>query len=310
MLRIFHGRGAGVAASIAFLALGLTGCGAQEEALTAPTRSQTGSGLDVSPGLDRQSGAIIFPHERFTLSLKEQDILNAALTYSMRECVTSQGISYSPVSGGWDPIYDASNYFGVWTTTMAERFAFVNPMTQADMRANGVTINGVPIPDSTAPPPAWASNNFNSDEALTAIDGCLTLPESARFDSLQFTPGPWAAEFGNVSDRAPQTQEWKDAVGEYRQCLLDKGIEPDPEGELGVVGQNSGTIDAEQISLALEVVACKDQVKLVERLAGQIAAFQAPIIDEYATDLVAYRAQLDAVVAEAREYLATQGVSE
>ena len=113
-----------------------------------------------------------------------------------------------------------------------------------------------------------------------------------------------------ASDLAPQTQEWKDALGEYRQCLVDKGIEPDPDDKFGVVGQNSRAIDAEQISLALEVVACKDAVKLVDRLAAQIAAFQAPIIDKYATDLVAHRARLDAVVVEAREYLASQGVSE
>ena len=310
MLRVFHGRRAGRAAVIALLALGLTGCGVQEEALSAPTRSQTDSGLSVSPGLDRQSGAIIFPHERFGLSLEEENILSAALSYSLSACVAPKGIPFAPYSGGWDPIYDASNYFGVWTTTMAERFAFVKPMTQADMRANGVTINGVPVPDSTEPPPAWKSNDLSTDEAQAAIDECLALPESARFDSLQFARGPWAAELATTSELASQTQEWKDALGEYRQCLIDKGIEPDPDDKLAVVGQDSSTIDAEQISLALEVVACKDQVKLVERLAGQIAAFQAPIIDEYATDLVAYRAQLDEVVAEAREYLATQGVSE
>ena len=192
---------------------------------------------------------------------------------------------------------------------MAERFAFVTPMTEAEMRANGVTINGEPIPESTSPARTLPSNNVEDPEVQAGIERCLAEPEMSRFD-FQLPPSPWAADADAAYDSAVQSQEWKDAVADYHECLRDKGMEPDlRDNQLSVVGEDSSVIDAEQISLALEVVACKDQVKLVERLAGQIAVFQAPIIDEYAVDLTALREYIDQFVADSQAYLAAEGAT-
>ncbi|WP_162246138.1 hypothetical protein [Sanguibacter sp. Leaf3] len=309
MLTASSGRGARSAVFAGVVALVLAGCSTNEDSRVAPPTEASTSGLDVSPTLDRESGAIVFPGDRFDVTNAEAVLLAAASGYVVKDCINDHGISFSPPVDAWDPLYDVSSYFGVWTVPVAERFGFVSPMTSADMRANDVMVDGEPVPESSEPPAAWRSNDLGSEEAQAVIAACSSADGAARFDQLALTAGPWQADLDSAFDAARQTQEWDDAVDEYRGCLSDKGIAPDPDDELAVVGQDLYAIDAEQISLALEVVGCKDDVMLVDRLAGLVSAFQAPVIDEYATDLVAYRASVDAVVAEARALLADHGVS-
>lgn len=52
------------------------------------------------------------------------------------------------------------------------------------------------------------------------------------------------------------------------------------------------------------MVECKSQIDFVERLADLMAQQQAPVLVEYADELLAERATADAVVAEARAVLA------
>jgi hypothetical protein len=310
VLKASYGSWARSATFLAVLAFALGGCGANSEPLAAPSRAANNSGLDVSATVDRQTGAIVFPGSRYSLTDSEANLILDAGDHAAEICFNDNGISYAVPPVSWDPLYDISNYFGVWTVPVAERFAFVSPMTTADMSANGVKVNGEPVPESVEPDEAWRANDLSSDEAAEVAAECDLLPDVKRFDLESLLPGAWQAELNAAFDLARQTQEWKNVFEEYHECLVGKGIEPDLEDGLAVIGQDNSEINAEQIVLALEVVDCKDQVKLVDRLAGQIAAFQAPVIDKYATDLVAYRAQLDKSLVEAREYLATLGASE
>lgn len=308
MLKISSGSRARPAAYLAILALGIGGCAANSEPPTAPSRAANNSGLDVSAGVDRETGSVIFPDARYSLTVPEANIILDAGDRAAATCINDNGISYTVPPVAWDPLYDISNYFGVWTVPVAEQFAFVVPMTTADLRANNVRVNGAPVPESTEPEEAWRSNDLGSEEAAKVVAKCSLLPEVKRFDLESLRPGPWQVEFTAAIGLAHQSNEWKRVIEEYRQCLSEKGIEPDAEDGLTVIGQDDDEINAEQIALALEVVDCKDQVKLVDRLAREIATFQAPIVDKYATDLVAYRAQLDEMLVEARKYLASQDV--
>lgn len=310
MLKLSSDSRARPAVFLAVLALGLGGCGANSEPPTAPSRAASNSGLDVSAAVDRETGSIIFPDARYSLTVPEANIILDAGDRTIAACINDNGISYAAPPATWDPLYDISNYFGVWTVPVAERFAFVVPMTTADMHANGVKVNGEPAPEATDREEAWRSNDLTSDEAAKVVAECILLPEVQRFDLESLRPGPWQVEFNAAFDLARQSHEWENVLEEYHLCLTEKGIEPDTEDGLAVIGQDDGEVNAEQITLALEVVDCKDKVKLVDRLAGEIAAFQAPTIDKYATDLVAYRVQLDNMLVEAREYLASQDVSE
>ncbi len=289
---------------VALLSIGLSGC--SDDSVAENSAPPGISGLEVTAALDRETAAIVFPLDRYSPTSQESSEVSSALSLAMSKCMNAAGFSFSPAIFPTDPLYEASNFFGVWTSGMAERFAFVMPMTEADMRANGVTFNGEPLPESTAPAGAWRSNNVEDPEVQTGIEKCGIEPEVSRF-VYQLPPTPWAADADAAYDSARQSREWKDAVADYHECLRGKGMEPDlRDDQLGVAGQDSSVIDAEQISLALEVVACKDEVKLVERLAGQIAAFEAPIVDEYAVELTALREYVDQIVADARAYLAAE----
>lgn len=292
---------------VVLLALGLAGC--SDDSVAESSAPPGSSGLEVTATLDRETAAITVPLDRYSVTYKEGADIFSAQSLAMSKCMTAAGFSFSPTTFPTDPLYDASNFFGVWTSGMAERFAFVMPMTEADMRANGVTFNSEPIPESTAPARTLPSNNVEDPEVQAGIERCLTEPEISRFD-FQFPPTPWAADADAAYDSAKQSQEWKDAVADYHECLRSRGMEPDlSDDQLSVTGGDSSVIDAEQISLALEVVACKDQVKLVKRLAGQIAAFQAPIVDEYAVELTALREYIDQFVSDSRAYLTAEGAA-
>lgn len=297
----------GRGALVALLALGLAGC--SDDSVAESSAPPGSSGLQVTATLDRETAAITVPLDRYSVTYEENADIFAAQSLAMSKCMTAAGFSFSPSTFPTDPLYAASNFFGVWTSGMAERFAFVMPMTEADMRANGVTFNGQPIPESTAPAKGLPSNNVEDPEVQAGIERCLAEPEMSRFD-FQLPPSPWAADAQAAYDAAVQSQEWKDTVADYHECLRGKGMEPDMrDDQLSVVGGDGSVIDAEQISLALEVVACKDQVKLVERLAGQIAAFQAPIVDEYAVELTTLREYIDQFVLDSRAYLAAESAA-
>lgn len=264
------------------------------------------SGLDVSADVDPVDASIVFPADRFVLSDKELDLLRSAQSYAIAECVQEKGLAYTPFEPSYDEIYDASNYFGVWTVAIAERFGSVKPMTVADMRANMIEVEGG-LPEPTGESTPWGFESDDEELITSAYSECASRPEAENL-APETPKGPWNAPLAAAYETARETERSRAALDDYHRCLRERGLEPINDSSAGVKGQDPRTLSAAQIELALQVVECKTESRFVERMAAEIAMAQAPVIDEYASELVAQREDLEDSIRAAQERLAAEGI--
>ncbi len=221
-------------------------------------------------------------------------------------CASAKGVDYSPLDLPQQPLYDVSQEFGVWTVDQASKFGFVRPSPTEDLRANNVDVDGG-SPASTPRPPERFVGDLPQQEQRIAFD-CRKSEQWKQFDlGRVFRGGPWAQALSDASESAIAGDAARTAIGEYHTCLASKGLEPHPELVFAVKGADFAAISAEQIELALQVVACKDRVDLIRRMADIVAAAQAPIIEKYATELSAQKERMDALRLQAKSYLAEHG---
>lgn len=269
-------------------------------------------GIDLTAAVDPDAGTIVFPAARFGLTAEEQQLLVTAFTVMRSRCAQGLGVDWraDPVVR-YSTLEEASHFFGVWTEAHAARFAFVAPMTNADLVANGYVPEGsVPVHDGSpeqadlgAGSEIGAHNAALSEEDLERAMTCNDDEAVARFSQAQIEQPPGARRIGVVMQGLAELPEAEQVYADLDRCFEEHGLTPDPEAP----GMPEGwelVIDEEQISLALQTVACKTEVDLVPRLADLVAEQQAPILAEYADELVAYRADLDTLVAEARAVVA------
>jgi hypothetical protein len=231
----------------------------------------------------------------------DAEILSSAYSYAVAECAKGVGVRYVPLRADHEPLYDASNYFGVWLERYATQFGFVTPMTPADMAAN--QIQGAPAVDAAQDDDGQMNDLTAADRS--ALQPCFESDEAARFDPVKLAGSePWNGPLGQIGAEFYGYPEVKQVVDDYDSCLRGLNLEPNPEAPGSVRGADSREISPEQIELALQVVQCKDKVDYVQRLADIMAEKQAPIIEEYATDMVSSKEAIDNVVALAETFIA------
>ena len=263
------------------------------------------SGSPLESEVIPETAVIVFPGDRFQPSREESALLLQASVLVTAECAQARGVDWRamPMSP-YSSVYDASNYFGVWTVAIAREFAFSPPMTERDLLGDDAPIS--------AEQAAVGEANTWITEAEQAIVHECASPESNRFSAAVSSSGSgeWNAAL-EASTRGFDTNE--DVLAAYADlnaCFRDVGLEPDadPDSRGFPLGADAEAVDDEQIALALQVVYCKTQVDFVPRLAAIMAALQAPVIEQYLPDLTAQRGRIDEAVAEARELIAANGL--
>lgn len=268
---------------------------------TAESTGPTTSGLDLSADLDRQSGAIVFPADRLKMTRSDVETLDSAYSFAVAVCAKDLGVDYSPFAPNDEPLYEASTYFGVWLEKHAQEFGFVAPMTPADMAANGV--KGAPPVTEHAPGAGPDSAQLSEDDRA-ALEPCFTSQDASRFDAVSLAgAAPWNGPLGQIDAEFLGYPQVEEVVAEYDACLKVNGLQPQPDTPGFARGADTREISAEQIELALNVVACKDEVDYVQRLADIMANKQAPIIEDYATEMVAQKDKTEQAVSEAEAYI-------
>ncbi|MBD7982918.1 hypothetical protein [Oerskovia merdavium] len=266
------------------------------------------SGIDTTASVDPVNGVVKFPGDRYAqLTLNDQILLNLASSHVESECASAAGVHIDPLDVKPSAVYDISDLFGVWTSDVANRFAFVPPMTQADMKANGISVDRQQADDSSTRTARFYGDLTSDERAI--VDECRESDDWQRFNpGNAYKPGPWTQPLADAVEDALTSGESKTVIAEYHGCLDSKGLTPDPESPFAVKGANRTVVSQEQIVLALDVVACKDETDMVQRLADVVAERQAPIITEFEAELVASRVKLDDALTSARTYLAERGV--
>ncbi len=296
-MRIRRGLPLVVAVAVAVAVAVVGGCGLGDSAPSEVVPTQV-RGISLEAELNEETGAVVLPADRFTETFLEMDLLATASSVAVGQCAAERGVTLTPPKPLTDPVYVAEQYYGPWTRDQAERFGFVEPMTQADLAANGIVAG---TPDADGPPP----NGDLTDEDWKVVDACAAAPQSTRFDDALRHVGPWYAELEAVRDQVFDDSEAKDALADLEACYEQAGIGVSRDDSPGWPrGANGSVIDQQQIQLALASVECKQKTDFTARVAAVEARLQAPIIVKYADELVQKRAEIDQALTAARALLA------
>ncbi|MBI9115722.1 hypothetical protein [Sanguibacter suaedae] len=262
-------------------------------------------GIAMAPELDEQAGAVRLPLDRFVETPEELDVLTVAGSVLTFRCARDQGVP-AQASGqlpeSSHAIYESESYFGPWTTDQAQRFGFVSPSSDNDLVANGITERAEGTAEPTVPPNARLTE---ADWAV--VDECVDGPEQKMFAAALTHDGPWEESMQALPEALLRDDRTEELVSELTECYEDHGLEPGDELAWYPRGARADEISEEQIVLAMQVVTCKEEIDFTMRLAKVEAELQAPLVEKYADELIAKRAQIDEAVVKARAVIAANG---
>lgn len=273
----------------------LVGCGASDRAAPAPT---TAPGLDLGATLDSASGAVTLPFERFIASGEEEALFDAAREALVARCAQELGVPYYGIEHSYPEEYRSDMAWGPWTVDQAERFANTLPLTPADQVANGLVPAGSAAADRYHP-----NFELTDDQRATVESSCTDSEDYRYFEQVGVGDGPWDEQIAPIWNSLPDRDDVQTLLGELGACYRAAGLQP-VTGQPWLVTAGSWEISEEQVTIALQIVTCKDEVDFTRRIAGIEAGLQAAVVLEHADELVAQRAELDAAVQRAREVLA------
>lgn len=251
--------------------------------------------------LDRSTGAVILPYDRFVPTWLEADLINVGGSAALALCAKDGGVTFVPPAPLDDPVYSSEHYLGPWTTDQAERFGFLRPASERDLIANGVIEGDLP----EAPVP----NEGLSDADWLVVDECAETSAVTEFNEALNVDGPWLDEIQAVADSLLDHPRAKELVSRLGECYREHGLTPLRDYPVLPEGVGERGISEHSIALALTVVGCKDQVEFTEGMAALEAELQAPILAKYERELAAQRERIDAALDEARQLTARLSAS-
>ncbi len=266
------------------------------------------SGVNLKSEVNPTAGTVVFPGDRFALSEVERMHLVDADLVAYAVCAREHGVPFYAqfIGNGKAPEYSMSGGFGgPWTVEMANKYAYLGPMTEADMIGNGIIS------------PTEKNEYVNPNESITPEDreimskGCRKYKTAEKFRRYSEQQGrPPAVDslmVSNLWTKIKKDSDYNPLISDLKKCYADSGISVKPSSDaiLGftVVGADYSTINAQQIELAVRDAKCQVKIDFMQKMADIIAKVQAPIIVENLEDLTAWRKQLDEVLKEADEYI-------
>jgi hypothetical protein len=305
------GRGLAPVCVVGTVVVGLTGCTGSSDA-HAPSGSPSvgsaaqtaagASGIDLSAEVDEKLARVVLPSDRFSFDDADAALLSEAGNVQTAVCARAQGIDFVAMPLLSDiEVYRQEQFFGPWTMAQAQKFGFIEPMTDADLRANRFVPQNYGK-QSTARTDVAAHNAPVVEKHRAELEACAK--KSAKLtDPIRSAPrAPWHDELNAAVDPVATgtDPEVKAVLDELNDCLKKNGLKPDPERPGFVEGVDVNHITEEQIELAVQVVQCKQDVDFTQRVATIWAAREAPVLEKYAKELVAQAAANKKVVDDAQ----------
>lgn len=300
-----------VTISSAIIFFGVAGCGAASskgDGTSHSTSSDSAQVETVLEGLNRKAevdpdtAIVTLPVDFVSIGEQTESSVifrarEAALAKCAREKLNVPWTATAP--DPYIPTLHMWTKYGPWTTSVAEKFAFVEPMGDGALIVNGF----VPAPEGHEFIP-WPNEDISEDSRNQVFEVCNSDPEVIRFDEESlWVNGPGQEALNSEQLEVNRDQRMRELFTELSACYSEYGMEMSPTYP-GFITADTQLINEEQITLALQTVECKARINFTQRAADIIAERQIPIIEEHAEELVAAREKWDATVAEAKEYIA------
>lgn len=278
-----------IALGVGAVALGLSAC-------TAATAEAPPGAPLLTASVDEDAGTIALPADQFFLTEAELDEVVSASGVAMINCLEAAGIESVEGRGRVIPDNDMSRVYGLWRMADAEQYGYITPESDEKLEALARNSRG---------------GGEMSEAELAARHECATTPELIRFQN-PYPKADWVSELSAASSAAESSVEWQAVISEWEECLADAGVEVEP-GALTPTGLDYTAIDRREVTesdvrIAVADVTCKHDVDLIQRLADLEAAAQSPVIAQHRDEMLAARAELDAILADARRVLTEAGL--
>ncbi|WP_415855993.1 hypothetical protein [Sinomonas sp. G460-2] len=240
--------------------------------------------IATTVNLDQDAEQIDFPLDKFMLSIPEADKVDQANSVKMQQCLTAKGekIDLSPYNR--HRAFAGERPYGAWSLKNAQE-------------------RGYDMPDGFTGPKDLDLSKLG-EKFNEAWDACLATALVSKS-----APSEKTAErlFRQAAMLAPQSEEFKKAVGEWKDCLKSKGIGlRDADSWNPDLSATNG--DKEKIiRIAVGDVECKQTVSLVQRLANIEGSFQTALVKQNESQLRAERQGIDTLLAKADEAILSAG---
>lgn len=251
----------------------------------SPGPSAQGGDWDVDPTataeVDPEAGTIQLPMDRYWLTEAETAFLLSARSLAVNLCAQEAGvIGHWEMIEAWEP---ENRRYGVWVRSVAERYGYSLPVREDDFVPNNAEVDGTAVyEECAATDPDTTQFNF---EAIRPA-----------FDIATVTHGMSDAVFAS-----PAAEE---VLADWEQCLAEHGLARDTSSETPwMVAGTTTDLTESNIAAAIVDVDCKASVDFVQRLADIEASYEQPIVDEYQSEFEEMRAEYDAMLELARQYL-------
>lgn len=282
--------------------MSVSGCVSESEG----SASASLRGINPNAELDYENAVVHVPRDYVDTNFRDYDynLIDTATEGAFIKCVREEvGVDLKGYTVERDePVRRIFWRYGPWTKPVAEKFAFVPPMTDGELMANGY----VPRPaDYVEPESLYPYEGLSEEDREKMRDACSSDPDVQRFlMDPERSYGPGEVALNDTWDQADNDPEMKALVEELDACFQTKGLEANPRVIGDPKGADRNLIDEDQIDMALKTVECKDQIDFTQRVADILAKHQMDVINEHADELFAHRQELDDLVADAKQYIA------
>jgi hypothetical protein len=236
--------------------------------------------------VDEATGTVTLPLDEWFLSRQERAVVSSAREAYIVRCMTDAGFGDTAELVG--PVQEPpgnghAERYGAWKVQTLEAMGYERPQP--------VYANVIRTGDAAA-----------EEHRLTCFDELRTLGIEWDYDRFEQIAPAGAETFA-------YTDEGQAVLGEWRQCLVDNGVEPPAEASDMVPAEAHGAPLAEQVRIGRIDIACKDDLDVVRRLADIDAAQQLEYIERARTYLEERKPIEQAALAASEAYLASQGLS-
>jgi hypothetical protein len=250
-------------ASLGLLTLALTGCAAESSEWGQPEPIDVTGFQDVTAVLDSETESIQYPIDAYFLD----DVSSMYL--------------------GPDRNY------GLWGVENAQNFGYDYPTFASD-------IDEAESKNASLSSQAW---DTRLDECYASEDLFPLLGQGHAGGGVEEITAPANRVIGDAFTLAREQPEWDTAVSEWRACLEQNGVVPNPDPENWTPELPSGA-EQEYRAAAIDVN-CKIETRLVARLADLESQYQAALIEKYQGPLNELVTQENELMVRVDEILST-----
>lgn len=312
---------------VVVLALVVAGC--TQGSSDAPAGGSPSKSAEVpkaiAPIVDRETGNLAPGSSRFGANDYYAYLLAAVQSDVQDTCMKDGG--YKGPLTSFDPpseMYKVEVSLSPWLEEHAALYGFFPPQPLGDLMGNGIapeTFSEQEVKDQAAKAKRRTEeyiafqDQLESPEYQGALGACESDPEVTKWANLDIdakSSGPWLEEFQAGWIAAFKDEDMREIKADYVACLEDNDLAAtDPESiayedMFEVQGQSYEVIDEQQVRLAVQVVACKDQTQASERMMTVWSQYEAGTYLEYEQELIEARDYIEGIKAELDEYLVTR----